>query len=172
MIKDFVKGKTVEEKFKSINTTLKHFSRRLQKFIIGVIPSAPVFDFVMAPASDGVVMRRIFPAEGRITKGVVFVAEGKKISLVATMENVGSSASKGFQLRKGIPLAMDLDIKVNIGDRLTFSVSPESEDVRGIWIGFLYEPSVRDLGKTKFMVEQFENMIEEVVKDAGEDQES
>lgn len=166
MTKDFVKGKTTEDKFKSINTTLKHFSRRLQKFIVGIVPSAPVFDSVMVPAADGVITRSIFPTEGRITKGVMFASEGSNIVLIATMENTDSSASKSFKLRKGVPLGASLDIKVNAGDRLTFSVSPESKEVRGIWIGILYEPSIRDLGKTNFMIEQFEDMIREAVEDA------
>jgi len=162
-MKDFVKGDTAEAKFKSINITLKHFARKLQKTVVGLVPSAPVFEFVFIPSSDGVILRRVFPTKGRITKSCVYVAshEGKgptvfdvRLDFVEGM----SSTVHSFEV-KNKPLLFDLDTPVSGGDRWTLSVR-EPEKVRGIWVGFLYEVDYRSLGSEKFAIEQFENLLE------------
>ena len=164
-MKEFVKGRTADEKFKSINATLKHFSRRMQKTFIGLIPSAPVFEFVFVPSSDGVVLRRVFPVGGKITKSCIFVAnhEGKGPTvfdvLIESSDGVSTrTVANTFSVQK-TPLLFDLDAPVNGGDRWTLSVR-EPEKIRGIWIGFLYEVDYRSLGKEEFAIEQFENLLE------------
>ena len=164
-MKDFVKGRTADEKFKSINATLRHFSRRLETTVVGLVPSAPVFEFIFIPSSDGVVLRRVFPVAGRITKSCIFVAghEGKGPTVFDALiesndktsrRTVGSSFEVGME-----PLLFDLDAPVKGGDMWTLSVR-EPEKIRGIWIGFLYEVDYRALGKEEFAIEQFENLLE------------
>ena len=165
-MKEFVKGRTADEKFKSINVTLKHFSRRLQKTYIGLVPSAPVFEFIFIPSSDGVVLRRVFPVAGKITKSCVFVAnhEGKgptifDVLIESSDGGLTRTVSSSFNVKKA-PLLFDLDAPVNGGDRWTLSVRDPGK-VRGIWIGFLYEVDYRALGKEGFAIEQFENLLED-----------
>jgi len=163
-MKDFVKGRTTEEKFKSINTTLKHFSRRLGKTVVGLVPSAPVFEFVFIPSSDGVVLQRIFPVGGRITKSCVYVAnrEGKGPTVFDVRLDFAegmSSALHSFEVGRE-PLLFDLDTSIHGGDRWTLSVR-EPEKIRGIWIGFLYEVDYRSLAREEFAIEQFENLLED-----------
>ena len=165
-MKEFVKGRTADEKFKSINATLKHFSRRMQKTFVGLVPSAPVFEFVFIPSSDGVVLRRVFPVGGKITKSCIFVAnhEGKGPTvfdvLIESSDGVSTrTIANTFDVKKA-PLLFDLDAPVNGGDRWTLSVR-EPEKVRGIWIGFLYEVDYRALGKEEFAIEQFEGLLED-----------
>jgi len=161
-MKEFVKGDTNEAKFKSINVTLKHFARRLQKTVVGLVPSAPVFEFIFVPASDGVILRRVFPVGGKITKSCVFVAnrEGKDPAIFDVLiESGGKSTTESFEVRNE-PLLFDLDAPVKGGDRWTLSVR-EPGKVRGIWVGFLYEVDYRSLGKENFAIEQFENLLED-----------
>ena len=161
-VKEFVKGKTVDEKFKSINATLKHFSRRLMSVVVGVVPSSPVYDFIFIPESDGVVLRTIFPVAGKIVKSCIFVAnrEGKGPTVfVATIDSAAESVSRRFEVKKA-PLIFDLDAPIGAGDRLTLRVE-EPEKVRGIWFAFLYEAELRSMTKKTFMIDQFEKMIEE-----------
>ena len=162
-MKDFVKGDTTEAKFKSINTTLKHFARRLGRTVVGLVPSAPVFEFVFIPAGDGVVLRRIFPVAGKITKSCIYVAnhEGKGPTVFdVLMESKGRTVGSSFEV-KSEPLLFNLDTPVQGGDRWTLSVQ-EPGKVRGIWVGFLYEVDYRSLGKENFAIEQFEDLLEEV----------
>ena len=161
-VKDFVKGNTVDEKFNSINATLKHFSRRLMKVVVGVVPSSPVYDFVFVPQSDGVVLRTIFPVAGRIVKSVIFVAnkETKGAAVfVATIENEDGSNSRRFEV-KSKPLVFDLDTPIKAGDRLTLTVE-EPDKIRGIWYAFLYEAELRSMTKKTFVIDQFDKMIGE-----------
>lgn len=167
-MKDFVKGETVDEKFKSINQTLKHFSRRLSHKVVGVLPTSPVFEFVFTPGSDGVVLRRIFPWRGRIAKSCIYIAQhgkGKKsTSLVATIKRQERSYVFEFEVKKA-PLVFDLDISIEAGDLLTILV--DGPEVRGVWIGFLYEVGIEALAKKEFVLDQIEDMMKED-QDAGE----
>ena len=171
-VKDFVKGKTVDEKFKSINATLKHFSRRLMSVVVGVVPSSPVYDFVFLPESDGVVLRTIFPVAGKIVKSCIFVAnketKGPAV-FVATIDSEEGSISRRFEV-KSKPLVFDLDAPIGAGDRLTLRVE-EPESVRGIWYAFLYEAELRSMTKKTFVIDQLEKMIEEGLEDASESRE-
>jgi len=166
-VKEFVKGKTVDEKFNSINATLKHFSRRLMSVVVGVVPSSPVYDFVFVPSSDGVILRTIFPVAGKIVKSAIFVAnketKGPTV-FVATFDNESGSISRKFEV-KNKPLIFDLDAPIAAGDRLTLRVE-EPESVRGIWYAFLYEAELRSMTKKTFVIDQFEKMIEEELEDA------
>jgi len=165
-MKEFVKGRTADEKFKSINATLKHFSRRLQKTFIGLVPSAPVFEFIFVPQSDGVILRRVFPVAGKITKSCIFVAnhEGKgptvfDVLIESDTGGLRRTVGNSFSVKK-TPLLFDLDAPINGGDRWTLSVR-EPGKVSGIWVGFLYEVDYRALGKEDFAIEQFENLLED-----------
>ena len=161
-VKEFVKGKTVDEKFNSINATLKHFSRRLMSVVVGVVPSSPVYNFVFLPNPDGVVLRTIFPVAGKIVKSVIFVAnketKGPAV-FIATIDNENGSINRRFEV-KAKPLIFDLDTPIAAGDRLTLRVE-EPESVKGIWYAFLYEAELRSMTKKTFVIDQFEKMIEE-----------
>ena len=166
-VKDFVKGKTVDEKFKSINATLKHFSRRLMSVVVGVVPSSPVYNFVFIPASDGIILRTIFPVAGKIVKSAIFVGnketKGPAV-FVATIDNESGSVNRRFEV-KAKPLIFDLDTPIAAGDRLTLRVE-EPESVSGIWYAFLYEAELRSMTKKTFAIDQFEKMVEEELEDA------
>lgn len=166
-VKEFVKGKTVEEKFNSINATLKHFSRRLMSVVVGVVPSSPVYNFVFVPASDGVILRTIFPVAGKIVKSAIFVANKETkgpTRFVATIDGEDESTSRTFEV-KAKPLIFDLDTPIGAGDRLTLRVE-DPESVRGIWYAFLYEAELRSMTKKTFVIDQLEKIIEEDLKGA------
>lgn len=162
-MKEFVKGRTTDEKFKSINATLKHFSRRLQRVFIGLVPSSPVFKFVYVPESSGVALRVIFPAPGRISRTCIFVTSREGKGPVVFDVEIASGERKlveSFEVKKS-PLLFNPNTPVRGGDRWTLSVR-EPDRVKGIWIGFLYEVDYRALGKETFPIEQLEGLLEEV----------
>jgi len=168
-MKEFVRGKTTDEKFKSINAALKHFSRRLQKVFVGLVPSSPVFKFVYVPESSGVVLRVVFPMSGRISRTCIFVAsrDGRGPTMFDVEIASGERrVTESFEVKKS-PLLFDPDTPVNGGDRWILSVR-DPDKVRGIWVGFLYEVDYRALGKETFPIEQLENLLEEV-EDASEE---
>lgn len=66
----FTTGDTIEEKLVAIETTLRHFSRRLQKTGTVLIPPIPIF-----ARSDvsGVVFRGLIPYKGQVNSAAIFI---------------------------------------------------------------------------------------------------
>ena len=166
-MRDFVKGKTADEKLKSINVVLRHFSRRLSHKIVGLIPSAPVMKFVV-PDEDGVVLKMICPADGTITQGCAYIeSEDKRVSLRIQLRRGSRAEEDLHDLRTNVSLPFRFNTEVKIGDMITLLVEEPVIDglrvsrVKGVWLGFLYEVSPKGLGRVDFVLEQLEKMEEE-----------
>ena len=170
-MKDFVKGRTADEKFKSINTTLRHFSRRLSHKIVGLIPAAPVIRFVV-PGEDGVILKMICPANGRITQGCVYIESDEKSILVGLQLKRGDTRAGGTEtashsIKTNRPLPFGFNVEVRLGDMITLWIDELEVDglrvsrVRSVWLGFLYEISPEGLGSKDFVLDQLEKMEEE-----------
>lgn len=166
-MRDFVKGRTADEKFKSINVTLRHFSRRLSHKIVGLIPATPVIKFVV-PDEDGVVLKMICPANGRITQGCVYIESVDKQASLRIQLRRGNRAEEDLHdLKTNVSLPFRFDTEVRIGDMITLLVDEPVIDglrvsrVKGVWLGFLYEVSPEGLGSEVFVLEQLEKMENE-----------
>ena len=164
--KEFVKGVSLDDKFAHVNATLKHFNRRLResaKVVIGIVPSSPVFNFVYAPDSEGVILRAIFPSRGRILSGCMFIEDhgenNKSTILEAKVDSARGNFSRLFEVKK-IPLVLELNEEISGGDRLTISVK-DGVGVKGIWMALLYEVDPGTMTKQEFMIEQFRSLTEE-----------
>jgi len=169
MERKFAKGDKVDEQINRIDKTLQHFSRRLSHKIIGVLPAAPVFEFVYAPNSDGVVLRRIIPVAGTISKAAIFVQskETKGASLFRLEIRRGEKYwAEAFEVGKK-PIVEAPGIKVEAGDLVTLMVE-EPEAIKGIWAAFLFNIAAAGLEKTEFVFDQIEHMMKEDLEDAGE----
>jgi len=163
-----LKGDTPEKKFKHLERILQRMSRRLQKTVIGLVPSSPVFGFCADPMSDAV-MRVIFPADGIITKVAVFFGKRGKDNpeIEIKLEQMGSTGHEAYAIpipKKGI--VADVDYTVRAGTRVQATVVNPTEEVGDVWIGFLYEVGMQDLAKSKIAIEQFEQLTGDF--DAGD----
>ena len=166
-MKDFVKGRTADEKFKSINATLRHFSGRLSHKIVGLIPATPVVKFVV-PDEDGVVLKMLCPANGRITQGCAYIeSEDKRVSLRIQLRRGDRAEEDLHDLKTNVSLPFEFNTEVIMGDMITLLVEEPVLDglrvsrVKGVWLGFLYEVSPEGLGKVDFVLEQLEKMEKE-----------
>ena len=171
-----LRGRNVDEKLKSVETILGRMSRKMSNKVIGILPASPVFEFAYAPDSEGVVMRRLFPASGKITKvGISFDDKGKKaIKLTFSVENSIAlrSFSSSFMIKKMADV-LKVDFEIKAGDKITVQVVPEEEEkVEGIWIGFIYEIALRDLNQKEFVLEELERMVDEEAEYASESKEA
>lgn len=167
-MRDFVKGKTADEKFKSINITLRHFSRRLSRKIVGLIPATPVIKYV-TPGEDGVILNMICPADGRLTQGCIYIESDEKLILVRLQLRQKVAATDRVEttshnMKTNMSLSFKFDVGVRQGDMVTVWIE-NPEKVRNVWLAFLYEISPEGLGKIDFVLEQLEKMEEE---DAGQ----
>jgi len=171
-----IRGNTTEEKLKSVETILSRMSRKMSNKVIGILPASPVFEYAYAPDSEGVVMRRLFPASGKITKvGISFDDKGKKaVKLTFSVENSIAlrSFSSSFMIKKMTDV-LTVDFEIKAGDKITVQVVPEEDEkVGGIWIGFIYEISLKELSQKEFILEELERMVEEEVNYASQGEET
>jgi hypothetical protein len=154
----FVSGESVEDRFHSVDRVLQHFSKRLHKTVVGVIPPTLTYNYVDTVPEDGIILRAILPA-GRLVLGFMFVEEyeGKDaVNFIAKLEGPKSSQSKVFETRKRL-VTIEPDMEVSLGDRLTFQVV-ERERVRKIWIGFLFHVQERYQIHETFMIDKLEQL--------------
>jgi len=68
----FVKGNTIEEKLAAVETTLRHFSRRLQKTGTVIIPPIPIF---ARSFDSGMVFRGLIPYKGRVIAAAIAIGK-------------------------------------------------------------------------------------------------
>lgn len=154
-----VKGKTVEEQIKHIDTILDRFSRRLHKTTAGIISPYPISNFVKS-SSDRVVLRYVFPIDGMIPLGTLHIdnmpKSGVDIYVVAQAGDVHRSETL-FTKRQFTVIRPD--VKVAGGTRLTVSVVPRNgEDVSDIWISLLWVPEIRGTVVKQFLIDELDRM--------------
>jgi len=160
----FVKGKTDEERFKSIEQTFKHFSKRLHKTMVGVIPPIPLFGFVDIPDPEtGLVMAQgPFPFNGMITRGVLIVEhyEGKE-SVKFTINMIGLKAQRSvsFDTRKQV-IIEQLNLPIELGDRLNLIVD-QPDRVMAIWASILCVVPMAETQQEKYLIEEVSRVAEE-----------
>lgn len=170
--KRFIKGSTSDEKFKSLETTLRHFSRRLSHKVVGLVPATPIIRFVV-PGEDGVILNMICPAKGKITQGCVYVESGEKsVPLCLQLKRGGKTEGNAYDIKANVPMPFRFDTEVELGDMITLWIDEPEVDgarvsrVRSVWLGFLYEIS-RGLSSVDIPIEHITKLIEED-NDAGE----
>jgi len=156
-----IKGDTVEQKFKHVERILQRFSRRLHKTIIGLIPASPIFGYCSDSKEDPNVLRAIFPVEGVITHAALKANRcGKDARMIAELTSGDDKVTKSFRLRPRASV-QKIDFPVLEGDSLDVRVIDDSEKGSlGVKVGLLYQIGTKDLASTKFLVDQFEALIE------------
>jgi hypothetical protein len=166
-----LKGDTPEKKFKHLERIIERMSRRLQKTVIGLLPVAPIFGHVTNPMSEVCILSALFPADGAVTH-VALKAEGipKGTTLDVRFRSGGERLSKTFVL-KNTSFVEKIEHEVRAGDLLeAFVEVPEvkdEEDTGQVWVGILYQISMKDSIKTPIAIEQFEQLTGDF--DASED---
>ena len=157
-----IKGETLEEQMKHVDTILKRMSMKLHKTITGVITPFPISGYVSNPI-DKVVLRYMFPADGKITVGGTFIESIPKegIDIYLNIHRVdGNIDSKSIFVKKQ-SVMIKPDVDVFCGDRLVISIdSKGGESVSGVWTSFLWVPNIRDSEVKKFLIDDLERIGE------------
>ena len=157
-----IKGETLEKQMKSVDVILSRFSRRLHKTTAGIVTPFPISNYVQTPL-DGVILKYMFPAAGKILSGVMYIEDMPKggIDLDIVMRRGKSSDSRSLLVEKNLTV-IHPDIEVLTGDRLTISVvAKDGAQPDGIWISLLWEPKVSDAVVRKFLIEELDKQQEE-----------
>lgn len=175
-----IKGRTSDEKFNSIEAILRRMGRRLSTKVIGLVPVSPIYDFVYVPDPNGVVLRKLIPAPGVITRACFFIEEKGVKTLSACIKLDNGIYNRHHMVEytiKNRTMAVKPDLEVLEGDRVTITVNTENAEeaskLKGIWVALLYEINYTCLNSREFLPEQFEKLTElEVEEHASEDQEN
>jgi len=154
-----IKGETVEEQIKHIDTLLKRFSRKLHKTVVGIVPPYPISNYVQSPI-DGVVLKYMFPADGKIVLGVLHIEDMPKsgIDIYAVVHFDETQKSETFFTKKeSILIKPDIDIVA--GSRLTLSVKTNGEElVSGVWVSLLWVPEIRESIVKQFLIDELDKI--------------
>ena len=167
----FTRGTTPEERFLSVETSLRRIAGRVRERVVGIIPPTIISSYITKPEPDGSIFRTIIPAQGVIKGGCfsidsytgkntvdfLLIAEGP--SGVAGLTTI-TSRKRIFSLSTELPVAA--------GDRILFTCK-EPERVQGIWSSLLYQVSIKSSDYVEYVAEELRAMLEmETIDEDGE----
>ena len=156
-----IKGKNVEEKIKSIEKVLKSYRTRLSTKVIGIIPPIPIFENVDKVGESGIIIQRLFPLPGTITKACLMIKEyedNKGVTFTISSEGPVVGIKKSFETRKHL-LVENVNLSVNVGDLVTLKVE-EPHKVRGVFLGAVFEVTMEDMKKEELPLDEFLRLLE------------
>ena len=159
-----IKGETLEKQMEHVDRILKSYSRRLHKTVVGIITPFPISNYSETPIDD-IVLRYMFPANGKITVGGMFVENMPKVGInIQTIIYRGDAEISKTYFSKRQSIIMQPNVDVEIGDRMLIKVNTMKEEdiVSGIWIAFLWTPIIKDSVIKQFLIEALEKN-EEIV---------
>jgi hypothetical protein len=156
-----INGNTPDEKIQHIEKILNKMSRKLHKTVVGIMPPVPVMLSVDAPKEDGNIFTFLTPGKGTITDICLYVKEfigNDPVKFEAESKSDVSGQMTSFITRKHIGVYA-LNLSVVAGSMLTLK-TPTPEKVKGIWLSFLYQMGIERAEQTKYLVSEFEKLME------------
>ena len=162
----FIRGKTHEEKFRSIEKTLASYSKRLSTKVIGLIPPIPIFKDIDSPSEDGTVVRAIFPLSGVISRTCMLVEykDDKSVTFSLTSQGPKAGNSITFETKKKLIVEDDVNLNVGVGDVLVLKVD-EPERVGRVLVGILFEVSTMDMNTMEVPLDRVIELMESEEQD-------
>jgi hypothetical protein len=158
-----LKGKTTVDKLKHIEKILQHFSTRLRKSVVIVIPPIPVGCFVRVPDVDGFLFAFPFSADGDV-KNIYISAkvegtakEKKQTFSITIMHECKNDSIRATELNKSGKAICEMNASISAGDVLYFYTQPEFiENLKDITVGFNINVSKKDCDVSKQSIEALE----------------
>lgn len=167
----FVKNRPInQERIEFIELIVSRLARRARKTTKAIITPYPISnavigDDLIGESLKGVILRYMFPCEGKITKGYIRLDRKPKdgVNVSVRIFNDKVSESKGFTIDRKT-LAIDTSLNILPGDCLEVMLTPLGESiVKEIWISMLWIPTVSATEIQNFLIEELEKNIEEVI---------
>ena len=162
-----IKGKTPDEKFKHLEVILNRMRRKLHRTVVGVMPPVPIMFATDAPQESGEIFSFLTPAKGMITDVCLLIREftvKEPITFEAKVSGSMIGAFTKFSTRKNLTV-QTIDLSVLPGDLLTLSTNNPA-GIKGIWLSFLYQMGIDKAEQKKYLIDEFERIIEEENIDA------
>ena len=134
--KNLVKGNNYDEKFASVNATLRHMHNKTWKNIFASIPPVPYSQYMSLAKIGTTIFAYMFPLKGSITK-VYFLmddTEVKSVDVVMTLRSGKTETLTTMTTRPG-KNTIDVDLKVKEFDCLSCHIESAIPAVKDAAIG-------------------------------------
>ena len=158
-----LKGKTTADKLKHIEKILQHFSTRLRKSVVIVIPPIPVGCFVRTSDVDGFLFAFPFSGDGMVSDIYISAkvegtaTEKKQDFKITVMHECENDNIKVAKLDKKGKAVCKMDTVINAGDVFYFYTQPEFiKNLKDITVGFNIHVSKKDCDVSKQSIEALE----------------
>ena len=157
-----IKGDSLEEQMKFVDTILCRLVRRSQKIVKVLIPPCPISNYIDIPIGD-IVLKYMFPSDGTLIGGYMAVDNMPKdgVDLVIEVNTDGVIKSeKIFTKRPSTALAVRSNLLIDAGSKLTIraEVKVEGSELSGIWVAFLWTPKIKDSSVKKFLIDELDKL--------------
>ena len=157
---------SVNEKLEQVEQKLIHLGSRAS-YVIGLAPKIPISNYVDKPeAETGVIFRQLFPSNGTVNIGYMFIEEldtKADVNVTIKLDSQTGGSSIILPITKK-SLVINPDIAIEAGQRLTISISPP-DSCSKIWSGFVFEISEDQVVKEQKMTEQLVNLLDQADED-------
>jgi len=157
-----IKGDTLEAQMKHVDVILGRMSRKTHKTTTAITTPFPISGYAQDPI-DKVVLRYMFPADGKITVGGMFVEDMPKdgVDVFVNIHRGDSVISESLFTKSKVTLIKP-NVDILAKDRLVVSVVPKGGgSVSKIWVSFLWVLEVKDSVIKQFLIEDLERIGEE-----------
>lgn len=168
-MRKMIRGENLEDKLGSIDQHIWSLSRKVYKHATVITPAIPMGAFIDLLPADGTIFKFLVPADGFISRALMYVERvPKDVKPELFIRVVSAKQESTYKLPYKMGLnALKCDFALTSGDLIYISTS-ESALVGGIWMSLLYEMAVPEGCKKQFLVDEILSKYEEEEKKDGE----
>lgn len=160
-----LKGKTVEDKLKSVENVMRRLMRRGGNRTAVVIPPIPISGY--SAGGKGVISKQLFPVSGRISHVYINIDEIKQDEGRRVNSTDIDITLKGSKYTKGVSMTVkagkfdgSVDVYVEAGDQFTIS---SSEDISGLSYALLFIVDKEKCDVSSVIADVEKEMVEKVI---------
>ncbi len=154
----------MEQRIKDLERQVKRLQRKKSGKMIAVLTPYPISNCVKGEDVSGAVLKYMFPAVGKITKGMIRLATQLKsgANIHIYIANDIGSESKSYPMPRR-NLLVELDFDVYSGDRLIVYIESENpeEKITEVWTSFLWTPNIKESTLKHFLISELEKEVED-----------
>jgi len=157
------------DEIKRLEMIARRLERRATKKKSAFITPIPISNGVAGECVEGVILRYMFPCDGKITKAAILFDKKPKQSVVVEFDLMGlqSGVSSSVVVDKK-KYSFEPDINVSAFDCLTVRLSYDVDEkvpennVKEVWTAFLWTPSIADVEVKSFLIKEMEKDAEDI----------
>lgn len=152
-----------DKRIENIERVVSRLARRSHKIASALIAPYPISNCVTGENVKGDILRYLFPAKGRITKGLIFLDSRPKtgFNVEISLNNDAGGLSTSYIVSRR-SMALEPNMEVFSSDRLIVSIEPITEEdiATEVWISLLWTPTIKDASVRSFLIDELEKEVD------------